>query len=163
MVVLTSQFVLHSPSRVDGQHAGNSGTQNGGQFAGNADGNAAKMDGNHSGAQLTRNVDGTHAGVDGIPIGSQLAGEIDETNAGVDGSLGGADTAVQQQVLLKDVDQAGTSSGARKQAKGRPAKGITIQLKDNPCTAQDFIDQGISSKLCKIEWGENNSKKWVEL
>ena len=80
------------------------------------------MDGNHSGAQLTRNVDGTHAGVDGIPSGAQLAGEMDGTNAGVDGSLGGADTAVQQQVLLKDVDQAGKSSGVRQKAKCMLAK-----------------------------------------
>ena len=125
------------PSRVDGQNAGKSGTQNGGQLARNADGKAARMDGNHSGAQLTRNVDGTHAGVDGISSGAQLAGEIDGTNAGVDGSLGGADTAVKQQVLLKDVDQVGKSSGVRQKAKGRPAKGIKIQLKDNPHTAQD--------------------------
>ena len=118
------------------------------------------MDGNHSGARLTRNVDGTHAGVDGIPSGAQLAGENDGTNAGVDGSLGGADTAVQQQVLLKDVDQAGESIGVRQKAKGRAAKGIKIQLKDNPYTAQDFVDQGTSCKLCKIEWEENNSNKW---
>ena len=73
------------PSRVDGQHAGNSGTQNGGQLAANADGKAARMNGNHSGAQLTRNVDGTHAGADRIPSGARLAGEIDGTNAVVDG------------------------------------------------------------------------------
>ena len=61
-------------------------------------------------------------------------------------------------MLLKDVDQAGKSGGVRQKAKGRPAKGIKIQLKDNLYTAQDFIDQGISCKLCNIEWEENNSK-----